>query len=61
MKIAITGSTGFVGSSIAWVLGDFGHQVAGLFRNVVACRLDAIRLSEGTEEVKKAFELPCTK
>lgn len=32
MKIAITGSTGFVGSNIATVLQGFGHQVVGLTR-----------------------------
>ncbi len=31
-KIAITGSTGFVGSNIAQVLLKFGHQVVGLGR-----------------------------
>ncbi len=32
-KIAITGITGFVGSNIASVLTDFGHQVVGLVRS----------------------------
>lgn len=32
-KIAITGITGFVGSNIASVLTDFGHEVVGLVRN----------------------------
>jgi len=32
MKIAITGSTGFVGSNIARVLQSFGHEVVGLVR-----------------------------
>ena len=31
-KIAITGSTGFVGSNIAAVLQEFGHEVIGLGR-----------------------------
>ena len=33
MKIAITGSTGFVGSNIAPVLQSFGHEVIGLVRS----------------------------
>jgi dTDP-4-dehydrorhamnose reductase len=33
MKIAITGSTGFVGSNIASVLKNFGHEVIGLVRS----------------------------
>lgn len=33
-KIAITGSTGFVGSNIAAVLMKFGHEVVGLGRRV---------------------------
>lgn len=33
MKIAITGSTGFVGSNIASVLQSFGHEVIGLVRS----------------------------
>lgn len=33
-KIAITGSTGFVGSNIAAVLVKFGHEVVGLGRRV---------------------------
>lgn len=32
MKIAITGSTGFVGSNIASVLQSYGHDVIGLVR-----------------------------
>jgi dTDP-4-dehydrorhamnose reductase len=32
MKIAITGSTGFVGGNIARVLQSFGHEVVGLVR-----------------------------
>lgn len=34
-RIAITGSTGFVGSTIARVLSDFGHDVVGLTRREV--------------------------
>jgi dTDP-4-dehydrorhamnose reductase len=33
MKIAITGSTGFVGSNIASVLQSYGHEVIGLVRS----------------------------
>jgi dTDP-4-dehydrorhamnose reductase len=33
MKIAITGSTGFVGSNIASVLQNYGHEVIGLVRS----------------------------
>jgi dTDP-4-dehydrorhamnose reductase len=33
MKIAITGSTGFVGSNIASVLQSYGHEVVGLVRS----------------------------
>jgi dTDP-4-dehydrorhamnose reductase len=33
MKIAITGSTGFVGSNIASVLQSYGHEVLGLVRS----------------------------
>jgi dTDP-4-dehydrorhamnose reductase len=33
MKIAITGSTGFVGSNIASVLKSYGHEVVGLVRS----------------------------
>jgi dTDP-4-dehydrorhamnose reductase len=33
MKIAITGSTGFVGSNIASVLQSYGHEVTGLVRS----------------------------
>ena len=33
MKIAITGSTGFVGSNIARVLSNNGHEVIGFIRN----------------------------
>jgi dTDP-4-dehydrorhamnose reductase len=33
MKIAITGSTGFVGSNIASVLQSYGHDVIGLVRS----------------------------
>jgi len=33
MKIAITGSTGFVGSNIASVLQSYGHAVTGLVRS----------------------------
>jgi dTDP-4-dehydrorhamnose reductase len=33
MKIAITGSTGFVGSNIASVLQSLGHEVVGLVRS----------------------------
>ena len=32
-KIAITGITGFVGSNVASVLTDFGHEVVGLVRD----------------------------
>jgi dTDP-4-dehydrorhamnose reductase len=33
MKIAITGSTGFVGSNITSVLQSYGHEVVGLVRS----------------------------
>lgn len=35
MRIAVTGSTGFVGSNIAAVLKSFGHEVVGLTRRPV--------------------------
>ena len=62
MKIAITGSTGFVGSNIASVLQSYGHEVIGLVRSesklpwqtklVDFAREDSISLAlEGTDAV----------
>jgi UDP-glucose 4-epimerase len=40
MKIVVTGGTGFVGASIARVLGEGGHQVVATFRSAPG---DAVR------------------
>ena len=45
-RIAITGSTGFVGSTIARVLSDVGHDVVGLTRREVGPLLWETRVTD---------------
>jgi dTDP-4-dehydrorhamnose reductase len=57
MKIAITGSTGFVGSNIASVLQAYGHEVVGLVRSGSQLPWETKLVDFASEEsIRKALE-----
>ena len=58
LKIAVTGATGFVGSNIATVLRQFGHEVVGLGRsaNNTTPWVTAVVDFASTESLERALE-----